>query len=318
MADRILITGGSGFIGTHLVSHFEREFEVLSIDVAAPKIASHESHWRAVDITDADTLRRIVDEFNPHYILHLAARTDLGGKNIDDYAANTVGTRNVLAVAKTLPALRKIIITSSMLVCHVGYQPHHQKDYAATTFYGESKAEAERLTWEAELNCDWAIIRPTSIWGPWFGEPYRNFFDLVKRRAYFHIGHASCTKTYGYVGNAVYQIDSLLHADTRAIGNKIFYIGDRPATNIEEWGDEIAAELHFKIHHIPLWIVRCAAWTGDVLKKFGIRFPMTSFRLRNMSTDNVIDLTNTYAVAPTPPYDRLTGVRETLKWLETH
>lgn len=38
--------------------------------------------------------------------------------------------------------------------------------------------------------CDWCIIRPTSIWGPWFGVPYRNFFDMVMHRMYFQIGRA--------------------------------------------------------------------------------------------------------------------------------
>ena len=57
---------------------------------------------------------------------------------------------------------------------------------------------------------------------------------------------------------------------------------------------------------------------GDALKAVGIKFPMTSFRLKNMTTDNIIPLDNTYEVAPNPPFDRLAGIRNTLKWMENH
>ena len=39
---------------------------------------------------------------------------------------------------------------------------------------------------------------------------------------------------------------------------------------------------------------------------------MTSFRLKNMTTDNIIDLSE---LAPNPPYSRIEGVRKTLDWL---
>ena len=47
-----------------------------------------------------------------------------------------------------------------------------------------------------------------------------------------------------------------------------------------------------------------------------INFPMTSFRLKNMTTDNIVDLSNTYKVAPNPPYSRIEGVKDTLSWMK--
>lgn len=70
----------------------------------------------------------------------------------------------------------------------------------------KNKVVTEENVWKNEPNCDWAIIRPTSIWGPWFKESYRNFFDMVMAHHYYYIRYKGCTKTYGYVGNAVYQI----------------------------------------------------------------------------------------------------------------
>ena len=203
-----------------------------------------------------------------------------------------------------------------MLVCKAGYMPKTQSDYNPTTVYGESKVRTEQITWNNPPRCDWAIVRPTSIWGPWFGVPYRNFFDMVRSRMYFHIGHRSCSKTYGYVENAVYQIKQILFNDTTDVDNKVFYLGDNPAIYIEEWADQIAAQLGHKVVRFPYWLIRCAAFVGDVLGTFGIHFPMTSFRLKNMTTDNIINVDNTYQIAPNPPICRAEGIRRTLAWMD--
>lgn len=60
-----------------------------------------------------------------------------------------------------------------------------------------------------------SIIRPTSIWGPWFGEPYDKFFHIVLKHMYFHMGEKACKKTYGYIDNAIYQIESILRASPK-------------------------------------------------------------------------------------------------------
>ncbi len=314
---KIVITGGSGFIGSNVVQHYlEKGYSVINVDNHNPKRTEHLDVFKQVNIENFEELAHIFTTYNPDYIIHLAARTDLDGKTLADYSSNTKGVENVLKAAEKCKNLKKILITSSMLVCHTGYQPKGQFDYAPTTLYGESKVRTEEIVWANKPKCDWAIIRPTSIWGPWFGVPYRNFFDIVKSRRYFHIGNKSCTKTYGYVGNAVYQINEILMNDTTDENNKVFYLGDEPPIFIEEWANEIASELGYTVPRMPMPLLRCAARIGDVLKLIGINFPMTSFRLKNMTTDNIINLKNTQLLAPNPPYTRIEGVRETLRWME--
>lgn len=316
---KILITGGSGFIGTNLISDLLKcGYEVLNLDKKHSLIPLIQNRTSNIDIEDFNDVRSAVIDYSPDYIIHLAARTDLDGVSIDDYSANTIGVKNLMSVVSELPNLKKVIITSSMLVCGAGCYPQHQLDYSPTTLYGESKVITEKIVWESKPHCDWAIIRPTSIWGPWFGVPYRSFFDMVISRKYFHIGNRSCTKTYGYIGNAIYQIKQILFNETPDENNKIFYIGDNPATNIEEWGNEIAHELGYEIMKVPYFMMKLAALSGDLLKIFNVRFPMTSFRLKNMTTDNVVNLTNTYQIALNPPYSRIEGVKDTLKWIKNN
>lgn len=316
---KIIITGGSGFIGTNVIQYFLDKYEIINIDNTKPKEKLHEIFWNDVDITDYKRLRKVILDFNPDYIIHLAARTDLDGSSIADYEANTIGVTNIMKAAKELKTLKKIIITSSMLVCKPGYIPKNQIDYAPTTVYGESKVETENITWKLaqELKCDWCIIRPSSIWGEYFGIPYRNFFDMVLSKKYFHIGHKGCTKTYGYVGNAVYEIEQLLFHETYENNNKVFYIGDYIPTNIEEWADEISLQAFGKkIFHMPYFIIKCAALFGDFISIFKIHFPMTSFRLKNMTTNNIVPLENTEFIAPNLPYNRINAIHRTLEWLK--
>lgn len=313
---KILITGASGFIGTNVLEYFSKSADVINVDICKPRNSKFLQYWRKLDITNAKDVEHTFTTFNPDYIIHLAARTDLDGKTLEDYNANIEGVENILKVAKKLPQLKKIIITSSMLVCKAGYVPQNQLDYNPTTIYGMSKVRTEEITWANQPNCDWAIVRPTSIWGPWFGVPYRNFFDMVKSKMYFHIGHRSCSKTYGYVENAVYQIKQILFNNTLSLDNKVFYLGDNPPIYIEEWADQIADQLGHKIIRFPYMMIKCAALFGDVLGKVGVHFPMTSFRLKNMTTDNIIDLDNTYKLAPNPPVSRIDGIKRTLAWMK--
>ena len=173
---KILITGASGFIGTNLLqSMIEKGFGVINVDINSPQNDKHFPFWKKVDITDYASLKEVVTVFDPDYIVHLAARTDLNGKTLLDYSANTIGVTNILQISKECTNLKKMIITSSMLVCYAGYYPKSQTDYAPTTMYGESKVITEKSVWENPPVCDWAIIRPTSMWGEWFRAPYRSF-----------------------------------------------------------------------------------------------------------------------------------------------
>lgn len=316
---RILLTGASGFIGTNLLEDLaSKGYEVCNVDCATPKIKGRNSVWKNVDITDFESFEKAVLDFQPDYLIHLAARTDLDGKSLEDYAANVVGVENLMKIIHKLPYLKKVIITSSKFVTRNGYAIKDQFDYCPHTKYGESKVETEKKVWSNKPQCDWCIIRPTSIWGPWFGVPYRNFFDMVMRRMYFHIGHIKCHKTYGYIGNAVYQIEQLLFNETPDENNKVFYIGDEPAYEINEWADEIAKELGFKVPTMPVWFVKCLAKFGDFVGLFGIHFPMQSFRFGNMTNDGTNDMRNTYKIAPDMPFTRLEGTKATIAWIKEY
>ncbi len=315
---RILITGGSGFIGTNLINYLMAvgKYSILSIDIAEPKIEVHKTIWKRVDIRDIESLAFTFNTFSPDAIIHLAARTDLLGEKIDAYDSNTLGVKNMISSIKNCSSVKRALFASSMYVCRPGYKPNNMDDYAPHTVYGESKVLTEKLIKESDLTCPWVIFRPTSFWGPWFGEPYIDFFNIVLGKKYFHMGKRACSKTYGYIENSIRQIEVLLNAPTEVIEKQVYYLGDWPSYNISEWAEEIAEKESIRILQIPYFLFQLAGFFGDFLKLFGIKFPMTSFRLSNMTTDNIHDLSPIKELMPDLPFTRKYGIEKTLKWMK--
>lgn len=319
--DKILVTGGSGFIGTNLIDlllSFNQNLDILNLDIQKPKKVNHEEYWKICDINNKIFLSEVIDEFKPSHIIHLAAKTDLKESNdLNYYKTNVTGVTNLVDSIKSLDTLKSIVFTSSMFVCKNGYIPKTDTDFCPDTLYGKSKVKTEEIVRynSNKFNFQWTIIRPTSIWGPWFGSPYIDFFKLLKENKYFHPGSKSCTKSYGYVGNTVYQILAILYAEKQLVDSRTFYLGDLPQTNIEEWANEIAKYSNVKIYRLPLFIFKTFAVLGDLLNWFNIDFPMTSFRLKNMTTDNKENLLPIHKITDNIPYTRTEGIKETLKWL---
>lgn len=318
MAARILVTGGSGFIGTNVVAALlARGVAVRSIDIAPPQDARHAAVFRRTDICDAADLAAAFDNFAPDAVIHLAARTDLLGSGIDDYAANIIGTDNLLAAADR-PGIRRVLFASSMLVCRLGYLPTGPIDYAPGTAYGASKVESERRVRAADPGRRRIILfRPTSIWGPWFGEPYRNFFDAVIAGLYVHPDGAATRRSYGYIDNAVAQIEALLAAPPAALGDRLYHLADYQPTDIGAWADLIAAAAgRRRPRRIPLPVMRGIGRAGDALKALGwARPPMTSFRLANMTMNAVQDTAPMAELCPILPVGEAEGVARTVAWL---
>jgi nucleoside-diphosphate-sugar epimerase len=196
---RVLITGSSGFIGSHAMdSLLDQGIAVHGIDVLPTRLPRHHAHTSRVDLLDHDGLSRAVREFAPTEVMHLAAQTnwDRFTDPAVYYAPNTQGVENLIAAIRSTPTVRRAIFTSTQLVCHVNYRPTHDQDYAPTTHYGESKVQTEKIVRAADGGgVEWCIARPTTIWGPRMKPHYQTFLNMVRRGLYFHVGREPCIST---------------------------------------------------------------------------------------------------------------------------
>jgi nucleoside-diphosphate-sugar epimerase len=318
--EKIIITGGSGFIGTNLVQYYlDRDIKVLNYDIKSPRNKSHIKYWQRADILDIETLSKVIQEFNPDYIFHLAARTDLDGNCIEDYAANTQGVSNLVEAAKCASDLKRVIFASSMLVCELGYQPVNELDYFPSTPYGESKVEGEKIVRsEAGDTYSWLIVRPTSIWGPWFDVPYKSFFTAVMKGHYFHPKGLEVKRSYGFVLNAVSELIKLASCREELVHSKTFYLADYEPIELKSWGVMIQQALNSReIKEVPVAAFILAAKIGDLLKKMGYTSPpMTTFRFNNMRTNAVFDMNEVKALCGDLPYSVREGVEHTVAWMK--
>lgn len=315
---KFLVIGGSGFIGTNLVELLiGKECEVVSADIEAPVKSSHSDYFRKCDLLDIVELEALIEQVQPTHVVNLAARTDLEGSSLADYRVNTDGVQNLCKVISQTRSVQRFVHASSMLVCRIGHIPTEVDEYSADTAYGHSKCVGESCIrdWAGHLPST-AIVRPTSIWGPWFKAPYREFFERVMTKRFANINGSTTKKTYGFVENAVNEILEISFHDSIGLSDLI-YLGDRPALSIKKWSGEICVAQNLaKPIGIPYFIFWCAAKVGDILGFVNISFPMTSFRLNNMITHNDLSELVSSLVRDSDRVSLESGVKKTVEWIQ--
>lgn len=315
---RVLVTGSSGFIGTAVVNRLiESGHEVLGIDRKTPKPDTAEHEFVQSDILDTDQIDRCFADFGPHALIHLAAHMSLREDGSSErYKANTVGTRNLIEASRSTPATKRAIFTSTKYVFRGG-QPAHERDFNPDSTYGRSKVEMEEMIWETDGGgTEWCIARPTTIWGPGMSPHYQNFLRMVGNGKYVHIGSRPVRKHMGFVGNVAVQYEKLVTVDAAKIHQQVFYLTDYEAEILSEWTEAFRQALGGpKIRTIPKSLAVLGGKVGDLITKLGKRkFPLTSFRVKNLTTDDVCDPGATAEVCGEMPFGLAEGAQITADW----
>jgi GlcNAc-P-P-Und epimerase len=316
---KVLVTGTSGFIGQHLMAALiQRGHAVIGVDKTEPRSGVFYTCHQC-DILDSAKLTNIIHTAAPDAVVHLAARTDLGEtREIAGYASNIDGVANLVAAIRASPSVQRAIYTSTQLVCHIGYVPSSDDDYKPTTLYGQSKVEGERIVRGEDGGAVvWCIVRPTTVWGPGMNPHYQRFLRMIANGTYVHIGRRPRMKSYGFVGNVVHQYCRMLEAPAACVHRKTFYVGDYEPVSLQRWTDALAKNLGARrIRTIPEPVARVAARIGDGINAVGFRaFPFNSFRLNNMLTESIFDLSKTREVCGETPYSLDQGAALTAEWL---
>jgi nucleoside-diphosphate-sugar epimerase len=319
---RILITGGSGFIGTNAVEVFGRDGHTILNYSSHPPLNSEQTpHWQQGDILDGSATAAAFRDFQPEWVIHLAARADCDENTTVEkgYRVNTDGTKNVLDAIRTTPSVQRVIITSTQFVCAPGRLPKHDEDYFPETVYGQSKVITEQLTRAANLKCCWTIIRPTNIWGPWHLRYRREFWRVLQRGLYFHPGRQPVIRCYGYVKNVVHQIKRILELPHEQVSGRTIYVGDPPG-NLLDWVNGFSRALTGRdVRVIPRPVMRILALLGDVPTVLtGRAFLINSSRYRSMITNYETPIERTFQLLGKNPYTLEAGIRETIEWLRSY
>lgn len=317
---KIFITGSSGLIGRWVASQLLADGHIIiGLDALAPRGSFGKvDKFLQCDILDRQSLINNVRESAPDVLIHLAARVDLEEKkNLTGYAANIEGVKNIIDAVRVTPSIGRAIYTSSQLVCRVGYVPQSDTDYCPSTLYGESKVRTEQIVRDENGGgCTWCLVRPTTVWGPHMSVHYQTLLRLIRSRLFFHCGNSPLHKSYAYAGNIAYQYRQLISAPTGVLQGETFYLSDYEPISLRKYADELALAMDAKnIPTLPVSFARVLAKAGDMLNLFGFkRFPFNSFRLKNILTEYIFDVSKTQAVCGPLPFTQEQGIKETARW----
>jgi UDP-glucose 4-epimerase len=176
MAERALVTGGAGFIGSHVADSLVRDgHEVLVVDDLSAGDAARLApgvRLARVDITDGTALAAAFDEFRPGAVFHLAAQASVMASVADpgrDCAVNVLGTLNVVEAARKHAAPLVFTSTGGALYGDDAPIPTSEDQLPLPLSpYGASKlaAEAYVRSWSAAHGVPNAVMRLGNIYGP--------------------------------------------------------------------------------------------------------------------------------------------------------
>ena len=314
---RVLLTGASGFIGTNLVDLLtEVGADVRNADIAPPLRPDQNPIWVKCDVMDASGLRAVVADFDPHLVVHLAARTDSLEPDVETYAQNYVGSRHLLDALPAAPSLERYILVSTQFTIGPQSSFTSETEFAPHTAYGQSKVLAEQELRANPPSMTWAIVRPTNIWGPWHLRYQREFWRVLGRGLYLHPTKPDPIRSYGYVGSVSLQILAVLLADPSRVHERALYVGDDPIPQ-SLWVDAFSRALRGKrARRVPGALVNALASVGEVAKRAHIPFPITRSRFRSMTLEYPTPMDRTRdALGGLPSVPLELGVEQSVAWL---
>jgi len=249
--NRILVTGGAGFIGSHLVDELIKEgFEVTIFDdLSTGKIEniSHHLEKRKIRFIEGDVRRRKdVEEAleDVEAVFHLAAITSVPYSvkhSKVTYEVNVDGTRNLLETCLHSSVEKFIYLSTCAVYGEPEYLPVDEKHPTnPISPYAESKLKAEQacMKFQEDYGLKTTILRPFNIYGSrqrndWYGGVIANFIERLRRGIPPLIyGDGKQTRDFIYIDDAITAfLMALNHED--AVG-RTFNIATGVPTSINQ------------------------------------------------------------------------------------
>ena len=177
----VFVTGGTGFVGSHLVERLlELGCEVRCLVRKDPKwLKDLPVTFIMGTLHDEPALRSGIEE--AQFVFHVAGRTR--GRNREEFTKDNVeGTENLLRLGVTASSLERILITSSLAAIGEAESQiaNESTPMRPVSEYGRSKAEMERMIQGYSDRVPTTVIRPPAVYGPRETDIF-TFFQTVSK-----------------------------------------------------------------------------------------------------------------------------------------
>lgn len=174
---KILVTGGAGFIGSHIVDKFINEkYEVIVIDNLITgnidNLKNKKINFFEIDIRNKEELEKIFIQEKPDYIIHLAAQVSVSSsiENIEyDAQENIIALINVLELSRKYN-IKKIVFSSTAAVYGIPeeFPSKENNNTAPLSPYGLTKLTGEEYIkmYFKLFGLNYIILRYANVYGP--------------------------------------------------------------------------------------------------------------------------------------------------------
>lgn len=261
---KIIVTGGTGFIGSHLVDRLvENGDDVFVIDdYSGGKNYNEDVLYFGVDCRDFKKVEYVFRQIKPEVVYHLAANA---AENKAQFSPVDSTSRNYDAFVKVMTAgirhgMRRMVVTSSIAAYGDIATPFKETDFCKPVdLYGLSKfAMEETLKIMGPIHeFEYVIARPHNVYGPRqsMTDPYRNVISLwinslLQNKPYVIYGHGGQKRCYTYIDDVA---DALHKCGTMDVAGEIFNIGADEAYTLLELSEALqkATETTCVPQHLP-------------------------------------------------------------------
>jgi nucleoside-diphosphate-sugar epimerase len=300
---RVLVIGGSGFIGTRLLTVLlERGHEVTNLD----RVASSAYPELTVlgDVCSADTVTLAIKKHDA--IVNLAAEHRDDVQPLSRYTEVNVNGARVVADAAASNGVSRIIFASSVAIYGLD-KTNPTEDFEPDPFneYGRTKLEAERIFTEwagADDTRSLAIVRPSVVFGEGNRGNVHTLANQVASGRFIQVGKGTNRKSMSYVGNIVeFLADSL----GTPPGVRVTNFADKPDLTTAELVALLQQTLGKRGSklRLPLPLGVAAGHAFDLVAKLtGRTFPISAVRMRKFAAETTVSTERLAATHFLPRY----------------
>jgi dihydroflavonol-4-reductase len=262
---KIFVTGGTGFVGIHVVAALRARGHAVVCLVRDPRKAATVFDGAppdcvAGDLANDDALRRGCADADA--VVHLAGLTSAKSRT-ELFAANADGTRALVESAGAPGArVRRFVYVSSLaaagpvtngVIPHGSEEPHPVSDYGRSKLAGETPVRA--------LAIDWAIVRPPAVYGPWDRE-FLRLFAIAKRGIAPMFGDGSQRLSLVFAPDLA---DAIVACVERPPPRGVYYPTHGEQTTqralLERIGEALATRV--RVLRLPRAVVRPLGWISE-------------------------------------------------------
>lgn len=268
-----VVTGGSGFIGTHLVRELladPRIGQIYILDLHPPRVTNPRVTFFSCDLRKPVMF---LPERPCRVCFHLAAICKEPGFPWDEYfLANHIGTVNLIDFLRRA-GIPSVLYTSTMMVFRPGDRAMGEDSVAAPdTAYGMSKllGELELRAWSQEAaHRRLRIVRPGVVFGKGENGNFTRMYYALRKGRFAFVGRKTTVKGCVYVKDVVHCLQFLMDdAAPRVSYNLVL----PEVTTVEAICEAFFEVFHFRrwVPVVPFPLAYALGLAGEVLSRLGI------------------------------------------------